>query len=252
MNTLTRSLLGAGCLALLSSAAQAQLTLSTGFDYTSGDYGLTEDTDMLAIPFTATYTVDQWTWRASLPYLRVSGPAYVVPELGQVGTVRPVSTTESGVGDLVLSGTYALATQPGRPAFDFTGKVKLGTADEDKGLGTGETDFYAQADVYQVYGDWAPFATLGYRVLGDSADFELENGLYASVGASYRWSEPTRVGAVFDWRQRAVSGGDAAVELTLFATHRLNERLRVQAYVLAGFSDASPDHGVGGVLSYDF
>lgn len=252
MLKLNSLLIGAGMLALVPASTYAQLSVSTGFDYTTGDYGLSEDTKMLAIPFTATYTVEQWTLRASLPFLRVTGPAYVVPDLGQVGTLRPVSTSESGAGDLVVAATYALPTQEGRPAFDLTAKVKVGTADEAKGLGTGETDFYAQADVYHVYGDVAPFATLGYRVLGDSPDFDLESGFYASAGFSYRLTDPTRVGAVLDWRQRSVRGGDAAVELTAFVTHRLNERWRVQGYVVKGFSDASPDTGVGGVIGYDF
>jgi hypothetical protein len=244
--------LAAGLLAFGAPLTRAQFSLSSGFDYTSGDYGLSEDTRMFTVPFTATYVSDQWTFRASLPYLRISGPAYVVPDLGQVGGLRPVSTTESGLGDLVLSGSYALPTAANRPAFDLTAKVKLGTADEARGLGTGENDVYVQGDVYQVYGDIAPFATLGYRFLGDPSGFRLKDGFYASAGVSYRWSEPTRVGAILDWRQRAVSGGDAAMELTAFVTHRVDERWRVQVYAVKGFSDASPDAGLGGVVGYAF
>lgn len=240
------------CIVLTPLKGQDSWSLSSGFDYSSGDYGLSEDTRMLAVPLTATYRSDTWTFRASLPYLRVSGPAYVVPELGGVGGVRPVSTTESGVGDLILSASYALPFREGSPAFDLSAKVKLGTADDAKGLGTGESDFYAQADVYQVFGDFAPFGTLGYRVLGDPAGFDLKDGLFAAAGVSYRWSEPTRIGGVFDWRQRTVDGGDAAFEFTAFVTHRFDDRWRLQVYVVKGFTDASPDAGIGTVVGYSF
>jgi hypothetical protein len=241
-----------GLLALGLAPARAQLSLSSGFDYTSGDYGLSEDTSIFAVPFTATYVSAQWTFRASLPYLRITGPAYVVPDLGQVGGLRPVGTTESGLGDLVLSASYALPTVANRPAYDLTARVKLGTADDAKGLGTGENDFHLQGDVYQVYGDFTPFATLGYRLLGDPEGFRLKDGFFASAGVSYGWSELTHVGAIMDWRQRTVSGGDAALELTTFLTHRLDERWRVQFYATKGFSDASPDAGLGGVVIYGF
>jgi hypothetical protein len=246
------TLLALALVSLFPVRGLAQWSLSSGFDYTSGDYGLSEDTRMLAIPVTASYTADQWTFRASVPYLRISGPAYVVPELGGVGGVRPVSSTESGLGDFIVSAAYALATGAGQPGVDLSAKVKFGTADDEKGLGTGESDLYFQADVYHVYGDLVPFGTLGYRVLGDPAAFELEDGLYASAGVSYRWSEPTRIGGVFDWRQRTIEGGDAAAEFTAFVTHRLNERWRVQVYAVKGFTDASPDVGVGTVVGYTF
>lgn len=252
MPTLRRLLIASVLVVVGVAVSPAQVSVSTGFDYTRGDYGLGEDTEILAIPFSATLVTDRWIWRASLPYLRVSGPAHVLPELGQVGVERPENTTESGFGDLVFAGTYALDTRAGRPAFDFTGKIKLGTADEGKGLGTGGTDIHGQVDIFHVLGNWAPYATLGYRVLGDSPELQLENGFYVSLGASYRWSEPTRVGAVLDWRQRAVRGGDDALELTVYVTHRLTTRWRLQGYLVAGASDASPDSGVGGVIGYDF
>ena len=55
-----------------------RLTGSVGLDYTTGDYGQSEDTDMLAISFAAKLENGRWTYRASLPYIHVTGPSNVV------------------------------------------------------------------------------------------------------------------------------------------------------------------------------
>ena len=239
----------------LSVFAVAQtVVVSAGFDYTNGDYGGGSDTELLVIPVTGTYEVDRWTFKATIPYVRVSGPADVVPDIGLVGRpgVRPGGETESGLGDIVLGATYAALTDPSEPMLDLTAKVKLGTADEDKGLGTGETDLMFQADVHQTYGNWTPFGTLGYRFLGDPGGVDLKDGFYLAGGASYRLDEPTSVGALLDWRERVISGGDDMVELVAFIARKLDEQWKAQGYVLAGFTDASPDYGLGGSISYQF
>ena len=38
-------------------------------------------------------------------------------------------------------------------------------------------------------------------------------------------------------------------ELTLFVANKLNTNTRIQFYVMKGFSDGSPDHGLGLMLT---
>jgi len=247
----TSLLLATGLLMPVATIAEPTWVLSTGFDYTTGDYGGSGNTEIVTLPFSASYEVDRWTYKLTVPYVYISGSANVVSGVGTVGPgVRSGSGTASGLGDPVFAVTYATLVDPQRPLLDLTAKVKLGVADRD--IGTGESDLMFQADLYQTYGDWTPFGTLGYRFLGDPSGGDIEDGFYVSAGASYRLDEPTRVGAVLDWRQRTVSGGEDAVELTAFVTRRLDDQWKVQGYVLKGFSDASPDYGVGGSLSYTF
>lgn len=241
---------------MLAAAATAQtVVVETGFDYTSGNYGGGSDTELLVIPVTGSYKVDRWTFAATASYVRVSGPADVVPGIGFIGRpgVRPGGGTVSGMGDIVLGVTYAaVVDDPTLPAVDLTAKVKLGTADENKGLGTGEDDLMLQVDVHQTYGKWTPFGTLGYRVLGDPSGVDLKDGFYLTGGASYGLDEATHVGAQLDWSERVVSGGDELVDLVAFISRRLNEQWKARGYVLAGFTDASPDYGLGGSISYQF
>src|SRR5436190_7614579 len=74
----------------LALAAEAEIGLGSGVNYTSGTYGGSASTQILTIPFTVRYERDALTLRAALPYLRVTGPGNVIPGIGPVGTVASV------------------------------------------------------------------------------------------------------------------------------------------------------------------
>jgi hypothetical protein len=264
------------------------IQVGTGFDYSRGDYGFSEDTEVFSVPLLLTYTMPQWVFRASVPYTRIDGPADAVGASG-VGAAggssaggpgglsglipglpgsgggttnngnpsnstpaRPDSNSESGLGDTVVGATRMLGPVLGPVQVDLTARVKLPTADEDKGLGTGETDYYAQADVYFVGERFIPFGTLGYRIMSDSDRYQLENGAYVSVGSAYRLNETTRSGVSLDWRQRVVDGGDDATEASVFVAHDFDANWNLIVYALTGFTEASPDFGTGGSIGYRF
>lgn len=74
--------------------------------------------------------------------------------------------------------------------LDITGKIKFGTADEDKGLGTGETDVSFQAEAYKSYTPQLTlFAGLGHAILGDSEAIPLDNVFFGFVGGTYKFDE---------------------------------------------------------------
>lgn len=251
----------AACAALfLAGAALAaegdRLTASVGLDYSTGDYGQATDTDMLALAFAAKYETGRWTLRGSLPYIHVTGPSNVVAsDTGglPLGAGAAPRRTDHGLGDLVLGVSYLVLYTADAPfLLELGGKVKLGTADEGKGLGTGEDDFSIQADAFKRYGAFTPFATLGYRVYGDPPGINLRNVFYGSVGTTYRVADGVTVGAAYDFRDAIVRGGDDLSELSVFATRRLTASWQLQVYGVLGFSDASPDAGAGVVLSANF
>ena len=80
----------------------------------------------------------------------IPGDGGVTPGSG-AGTV----SRRSGIGDVNLAATYSLPVSD-TTYFDITGKVKLPTADEAKFLGTGTTDFTAQGELSQVFGNVTP------------------------------------------------------------------------------------------------
>jgi hypothetical protein len=236
----------------------ANIKLGVGYDYSRGSYGLAQDTEVTFIPLHLNYDQGRWAFKASIPFITIEGPATVVAGGGTGGgggggaPTRPITSSESGLGDITVSGTYHLRPVPGELNIDFTTRVKFGTADEDKGLGTGETDYYVQFDVYQNFGVITPFANVGYRFLGSNTSFQLEDGFYATAGAAFRVNDTTIVGAAYDWRYRIIDGAENGTDALGFVSYTPNETWNVLGYILVGFNDASPDLGLGTLLSYKF
>lgn len=224
-------------------------SLGTGFDYSRGDYGFATDTEVLSVPLNLGYERGPWLLSASLSWLNVKGPATIV---GGGGAPRPVTSSESGFGDIYGGATYQFGSVGGVVDMSATARVKLPTADEDRGLGTGEADYYGELTFYRTFSSVTPFVTLGYRVLGDNATYDLRDGAYASGGAHFRLSAATVVSALFSWRRPIVAGGDEAREAMIMVSHDFAERWRVTAYALKGFTDASPDFGTGLAASWRF
>lgn len=238
------------------AADDIKLKLSSGIDFTSGDYGGSEDIEDTYIPVTATIETGRLGFRLTIPYLSVRAPAGTViiepggdPVLGP-GPLR----TESGLGDIIGAVTLydVVSNHDLGIALDLTAKVKFATADEDKGLGTSENDYSIQADVYKYLDDLTILASGGYKVRGDPSSLDLENVFYASVGGVYQLAPRTRGGLIYDFRESAFASGDDIQELTGFVSQQLNDTWRIQAHVLTGFGDASPDWGGGFLVKYTF
>jgi hypothetical protein len=232
-----------------STVPQPAWTLGTGFNYSKGDYGFAADTEYFSAPLNLGYDNGTWMFRASVPWVTIKGPA---ANTGGGGVPRPTTASESGLGDIFASATYRMGRILGPIQAAFTGRVKFPTADEARGLGTGETDTYGQFDFYRVLGSTTPFVSLGYRFLGDSAVYQLEDGVYASAGSHIRTSASTVLTVAVNWSEPYVAGGDASTDALVSVTHDLNESWQLSGYALKGFTDASPDHGAGLQMNYRF
>jgi len=234
------------------AAAQDYLQASVGADYSTGDYGDVVDTDMLALPVTLKYKGGDFFVSASTSYLRVKGPANVVPGDGGVtpgGPSTPVSTRK-GLGDTILSAGYSFSLTDST-YFDVLGKVKLPTASEDKFLGTGTTDYTVQGELLQVFGDVSAAVRGGRRFNGSNALFPLRDVWLAGAGVYYQ-TGPVTMGLDYDWRDASIATAADRSEATASLTYRLTPAVRLQGYGYTGFSDGSPDLGGGMQLLYRF
>ena len=243
----------AAAFATLPVAAEPGFSLTTGLDYSTGKYGGTETTEIFYIPFTGKYEADEYSLKLTVPYLQVTGPGNVLIDLGPIGTASTTSTTQSGLGDIVVAGTYNMYEgRENGTLVDVTAKIKFATADEAKGLGSGENDYALQADLYKTLGKNNLFGTLGYRVMGDPEGVTLNNVFFASLGAGHKFSQETSAGLILDLREKVSATSFAQQELTVYVSHKLGKTWKAQAYALKGFSDGSPDWGAGAMFTVAF
>lgn len=243
-----------GCMIMLhglTAAAQDNhptFTLSTGIDFTSGTYSGDVDIEDTYIPLTATADYGHIAFRLTVPYLSISAPeGTIFPPGGEPLPGSGALTTESGLGDIIGSVTFydVIRSQRLGLAMDLTGKISFGTADEDKGLGTGESDYSVQADFYKFLDDFTLLSSVGYRFYGDPAELDLNDVFMASLGASYRFTSNVNGGLYFDFRESSIDGNDSIQELSVFVSRRVSENWRLHLYGLTGFTDSSPDWAGG-------
>lgn len=246
-------------LPVTASLAEGDLSLSVGIEYTTGDYGQSPDTEMIYVPVTLRYeTYDYTTW-LTVPYLLIDGPGNVIPDLGPIhgggsggmSFTSNTTTTESGLGDVIagLSINVYADNQRGE-LVDLTGKIKFGTADADKSLGTGENDYSLQVDLYKRIRDYTLFGSLGYTMVGDPPGVNLDDRTYYSLGLAHKFSDQTEGGVILDARSSAFDVNDYdQQELTGYIIRRISSERKIQYYVIYGLEQGSPDAGFGVVLT---
>ncbi|MET3527138.1 hypothetical protein [Phenylobacterium koreense] len=232
------------------TAGSSGLSLTTGLDYSSGSYSADEKTEILVAPFSAAWRNDTVRLTASLPYVRIDGPAGVVlgPDGKPLPGVTGVAGKRSGLGDLSLGGSITLPTLPIGLGIDLTGRAKLPTSDPDKHLGTGEADFTVGADFTYPIGPVAPFLSVNYRMPGDPEGVELRNTYAASVGASMVFGRSIAI-VSYDYAQASSPLAKDARELFGAVSTPVTDKVNGTLYGTAGLSEGSADYGVGVMLT---
>ena len=225
--------------------------MSLGAEYTSGDYGTSSKTNIWYFPVTLRYETDVDIVSVTVSYLSVEGTGSVVPSGGMSGMRRPTTRTdvrtETGFGDVVLTGSHKIAgTTTSR--VDLTGKIKLGTADEKDNLGTGENDYAVQLDLEKTDSVNSVFGSVGYKILGDPPGTDYWNVFYGSIGLSHRLDAARTAGLMFDAQQAVLSGASRESELSLFLSSKIDKKAKLTGYVVKGFTHGSPDWGLGVTL----
>jgi len=259
-------------------AAAAGIDLAIGFERQEGEFH-SDDTrrlDQVYLQFELGGSGSRFLMR--LPYWRIDriGNVTATPDgpilVGAGGPGRPpwqeseAGEKEAGLGDLYLR-TETLLMQAGkgkRPALILVSDLKWPTADESRGLGTGEYDWGIGIDYIQPMSKAAQFlGSAAYRFMGSPEDADFENRLRFLIGFAFVTSRTTWriVGEslspvldqvpLFDATGTAIALQD--VEDSRIARGEMAIRSSaggsVRFYVLTGLNDSSPDLGFGLVFA---
>jgi len=252
----------------LPAQAESDFKLSTGYDYSSGKYGQAVTTEIETLAITMNYLRGPWSLKLTAPAIRVTGNGTVIPGAngptsfnsfsdgffggGSGGGASTTQTvTSSGLGDLTASVGYAYFPASGN-FYEVTARVKFGTADVDKGLGTGENDYTLQFDAVFSNDVVSPFFTLGYAITGDSSLYTYKNVPYAALGLMFKTGASSSFGVGYDYRQATVDGSDDLQQANVFFNWSSSRQWSTTLSALAGFTDSSPDYGVGLIFTRSY
>ncbi len=240
-----------------------KLDLDTGFDYSTGDYGQDESTDVRAVPFSLRYRFQNLAWsrrddirlRASIAYLSVTGPERGGASPGARGTDR-------GLGDVNLRVTYAFRPRPlWIPDLLLSERVKVPTASTSKNLGTGEFDYTTDITLLKriplrrdrpprTSDTWTfryvtPYAIAGYKVVGKSPHEVLDNAWRFGGGATLNVTRRFDVGVNYFSRESTIPGQGSSQVVSPFTIYRVTPWLQIMPYARFGVGTRSPDWGTG-------
>ena len=220
-----------------------ELSVTTGFDYSDGEFGDTHHTTTLFVPLTLAYLFDHFLPTAygndlfelklTLPWVQATGPG--LQGVGVDGSLH--NERRHGLGDITLGASY-LVFPPVRsdlPGLELSTRIKLPTASSSDRelLGTGEASYTLQVDLYKQVGRFTPLLTAGYR-FADAPRFNVRNAAFTSVGASWRLFERLSVGLLYDWYQRSSRSSNDRHELFGYLALKLRSGLRVTPYAIVG------------------
>lgn len=263
------------------------LAVGIGVEISHGDYDADADATVTTIPVLVAVnpseTIDL-TFELPLVYLRSRSDSGVVatgsgggmaPRSGSMGrgqggnasmtpAAAPVpsntttvtsseTVTESGLGDIsLLAGWTWLHDSDQTPKVRPTFYLKVPSGDDDRGLGTGTFEAGPGISVSKWFGNWQLFADGAYILQDSTSDYRGKDYFSYSAGGGVQVTDRLFVSLYADGSSTRVEDGDAPVEGWLKLNFLQSRRLSWEAYVLAGFTDASPDTGGGLLVIYQF
>lgn len=221
----------------------------SGVEYQQGRYGLKERSERVSVPTTFRVATGRVQLSASIPYVRVDGPANLVGGgfLGLPIVVDPTRsgtrTRREGLGDVRAAASYRLPTRA--VGVSLSGEVKLPTASRAKGLGTGATDFSLGAEISKRVGAVTPFAALAYTLPGESEGLDLRNAISARAGAALQMGPAVRGHLAYGVAQSLSPDLEKEQQVTTGLNASVSRALSVGLYGSAGLSGSAPDLGAG-------
>lgn len=162
--------------------------------------------------------------------------------------------TTSGVGDLLLKGRYYIVEENDHlPLIAVTARMKLPTANEKLGLGTGAFDHGYGVEVSKLLGDhWIAFLDGGYSFIGDPSGIEFQNQHWYDIGGGYYITNDLLASVYFEEYRAIIPGFVNARDFFLAVNYTASAAWRFNGGVMVGVSNGAPDYMISVGASYRF
>ena len=217
---------------VLAQDGRGYFELSGG--YKTGDFGTPTTSNLYYLSPVLGYVAPRYDVSVTMPYLFLSS--------GSGGS--SMMNMQSGIGDIILRGGVVLVPEgPAGFSVDSSLGVKLPTADETMGLGTGETDHGAFLALHQRLDQFKLSLMGGYIKAGDPPQTNYNDVSLYGVGIS-RVFGGTNLSASFEGRRALIPGAKNPQEINVGFFHVLTEEYAVKGGTFVGLNDGGPDFGL--------
>lgn len=213
------------------TAADGRTYIGLDGGYKTGDFGTSTRSDLYYLAPVFGYVSPTYGFSLTAPYLRLTD---------KTGTQ---STTETGIGDVVLRGNMVFIPEgKGGLSFDGVLAMKLPTADETKGLGTGETDYGLSFGLHKRLEEIKFSFMAGYIKIGNPPSFNYDDIYLYGVGVSRVFGR-TNLYTSFEGRSSVIPGAKNPQELNFGFFHVLSSQYSLKGNVFFGLNDGGPNLG---------
>jgi hypothetical protein len=238
--------------AIIARADDPAWKITGSATYETGTFGTGSRTNILYVPFTLKRYFNSGDFSVTLPYM-------IQETGGSVTTVEGVpvqikhkkkeklpTTTEEGVGDLTIQGGYDLLQENRQPLdLALIGRIKFPTADETKGLGTGEFDEGVGLEFgKRIKPVWTVFADFYYTWIGSPPGIHLENRLAVDFGVANQLRPALTASLFYEESTPLVRGNPAPRDLLINLEKKVSKTTRLFMGGILGLSNGSPDAGL--------
>lgn len=217
---------------ITASAEDGRSYLAVDGGYKTGDFGTATRSNLSSLSPTIGYVAPRYDLSVT------------VPSLFLTSETAGARNTESGPGDLILRGGLVLVPE-GERGFSVDGSLalKLPTADETRGLGTGETDFGAFLSLRRRFETIKLSLLGGYIKIGDPPLLNYNDSYLYGVGVSRSFGR-TELFASYEGRRAMVPGAVNPREINAGFFHVLSSDYAIKGGAFSGLNSGGPDFGL--------
>jgi hypothetical protein len=200
--------------------------------YKTGTFGTPYRSNLGSVSTGLGYVTPVYDVSLTIPYLFLSSQY-------QGGT-----NSNSGIGDIVLRGGRVLVAETSSGfSLDGTLAIKLPTADDAKGLGTGQTDIGVFLNAHQHIADLKLSLLGGYMKVGSPSYVNYNDVFLYGFGVS-KVFQYTELYVSFEGRNALVSGERNPQEIHAGIFHVLNKEYAIKGSTFVGLNNGGPSFGL--------
>jgi hypothetical protein len=221
-----------GIMPVTAWAAEGRGYLDMTGGYKTGDFGTPTKSELFYLQPALGYVTPRYDVSITIPYLFLNN------------TTAGQSTTEEGIGDIYLHGGYVFLPET-FDGYSLYGSIslKLPTADKDKGLGTGETDYGGFLGAGKRIGQNRFTFSAGYIFVGSPAGVNFNNVYIYDIGYARIFTR-TELLVWYEGRGAMVSGAKSPQEINVGFFHILNKDYSLKGSTFVGLNNGGPDFGL--------